>query len=182
MITYKNCPVCGSGDIHVSFSAQDHTVSGESFMITKCNSCTLLFTQDVPAQEHIGKYYVSENYISHSDTQTGVINKLYHRVRKRTLAGKKNLIKNIKCIKQGRILDIGSGTGAFLHTMHRAGWFGVGLEPDETARERAKNLYDIKALPSSELYHLPAGGFDVITLWHVLEHVHELQYYISRLK
>ena len=84
--------------------------------------------------------------------------------------------------QQGRILDIGCGTGAFLDTMHRGGWFGVGLEPDASAREKAKSLYDITALPTSELAHLPKGGYDVITMWHVLEHVHDLHGYMSRLK
>ena len=182
MITYNECPVCGSEDIQGGFSAKDHTVSKEAFVIGKCNSCTFLFTQDVPAQDHIGRYYISEDYISHSDTQKGLINKLYHAVRRRTLAGKKQLIQNRTGIGQGRILDIGCGTGAFLHAMQEGGWAGIGLELDQSARSKAKELYNITALPSAEIYNLPDGQFDAITMWHVLEHVHELQQYIDRLK
>lgn len=182
MITYNECPVCCSKDIHGAFSAKDHTVSKESFVIANCSSCTFLFTQDVPTQHHIGRYYISEDYISHSDTQKGLINKLYHAVRRRTLTGKKELIQNRTGMEQGRILDIGCGTGAFLHTMQAGGWAGIGLEPDASARSKAKELHNITALPSAELYNMPDGQFDAITMWHVLEHVHELQQYIDRLK
>ncbi len=146
----------------------------------ECRSCTLLFTQDVPGQHNIGKYYLSENYISHSDTQKGIINKLYHIVRKRTLNDKKKLIQSETGKQQGKILDIGCGTGAFLHNMQEAQWDITGLEPDENARKKATELYSITPLSSEEIYTIP-GGYDAITMWHVLEHVHELQKYISRL-
>ena len=180
MISYTQCPVCGREDIHGSFSAKDHTVSGKSFVITECKNCTLLFTQDVPAQHNIGKYYLSENYISHSDTQTGIINRLYHKIRKRTLRGKKQLIQKETGKQLGKILDIGCGTGAFLHTMQQAGWQATGLEPDENARQKASELYGITPLSSEKIYDI-TGGYDAVTMWHVLEHVHELHRYIDRI-
>jgi 2-polyprenyl-3-methyl-5-hydroxy-6-metoxy-1,4-benzoquinol methylase len=182
MITYTHCPVCNSEDIHGSFSAKDYTVSHKSFVVMHCGNCTCMFTQDVPKQEKIGKYYASENYISHSDTQKGFVNTLYHLIRKRTLHSKKTLIKSEVRLKTGNILDIGCGTGAFLHTMQQAGWTATGLEPDEHARAKAAELYNINANPSDELFSMQYATYDAITMWHVLEHVHQLHEYIEQLK
>lgn len=182
MVTYTSCPVCKSNQISEMLSVKDYTVSGELFKVIKCKSCTLLFTQDVAEQHEIGKYYASENYISHSDTQVGLVNKLYHSVRKRTLQSKKNLIEKETGKSAGNILDIGCGTGAFLHTMKTNGWDITGLEPDEAARAKAKSLYAIEPKPSLNIFDLPNNKYDAITMWHVLEHVHQLHEYVEQLK
>lgn len=182
MIHYTHCPVCKNTSIQSAFSAKDHTVSKLMFVVYKCNDCEALFTQDIPSQDAIAAYYASENYISHSDTQKGFINKLYHLIRKRTLNSKKKLISSETGMKSGNILDVGCGTGAFLNTMQQADWKATGLEPDEATRLKAKLLHHIEVLPSNEIYKLPAVTYDAITLWHVLEHVHELHEYTEQLK
>ncbi len=182
MITYTCCPVCKNNQIEEIFSAKDYTVSGESFSIVKCKSCAVLFTQNVAEQNEIGRYYASENYISHSDTQVGLVNQLYHSIRKKTLQNKKNLIKNETGKSHGNLLDIGCGTGAFLNIIKTNGWTTTGLEPDETARAKAKTLYGIEAQPSHNIFNLPNKSYDAITMWHVLEHVHQLHEYLEQLK
>ncbi len=182
MLSYTKCPVCESELINDFISAKDYTVSGEVFKIVICNECTHLFTQNVALQNDIGKYYKSENYISHSDTQVGIINKLYHAIRKRTVASKKSLINKETKKLHGKILDIGCGTGAFLQTMTDAGWHCTGLEPDDAARKKVLELYKIEARPSHEIFDLPHNYYDAITMWHVLEHVHQLNEYIEQLK
>lgn len=182
MIHYTECPVCKSKQVVFSFTATDHTVTGQPFPVWKCDHCTLMFTQDVPGQESIGAFYVSENYISHSDTRKGIVNRLYHAVRKRTLASKLKLVIHETGLKKGAMLDIGSGTGAFLHTMKKAGWSITGLEPDEQARAKAAANYNLETFPASELFNLPEGTFDAISMWHVLEHVHQLHEYVAQLK
>jgi 2-polyprenyl-3-methyl-5-hydroxy-6-metoxy-1,4-benzoquinol methylase len=182
MIIYSNCPVCKGANFQPALSAIDYTVSKEQFQILKCVDCTHMFTQNVATQNEIGRYYQSENYISHSDTQEGIINKLYHAVRKRTLTGKKNLLQKETGKQLGKILDIGCGTGAFLNTMKLAGWESTGLEPDDAARIKAAELYSINPRPSHEIFDLPHDNYDAITMWHVLEHVHQLQEYIAQLK
>lgn len=181
-ITYSECPCCNGTGIEKVFSAKDHTVSFEEFEIWQCNNCTLRFTQHIPGSSEIIKYYRSENYISHSDTRKGLVNSLYHSVRRRTLLSKKNLIEEHTNLSSGKILDVGAGTGAFLQTMKEAKWNVTGLEPDELARENAKKLYNLDLQASEQLFALSAETFDAITLWHVLEHVHELHDYISQLK
>lgn len=182
MITYDACPNCGDKNIAFILTAKDHTVSGEEFEIWECKACTQRFTQNIPEADKIGKYYQSQNYISHSDTSKGFINNLYHRVRKRTLVQKRKLIQKTTGKKTGNILDVGAGTGAFLNIMQQAGWAGTGIEPDETARQKAAELYQLDLKNAENLYLLPPQSFDAITLWHVLEHVHELHRYIEQLK
>ena len=182
MIVYTACPCCNSANIAKVLSARDHTVSDEIFEIWQCNNCAVRFTQNAPDKIEIVKYYKSENYISHSDTKKGFINSLYHYVRKRTLRKKRILIEKNTGLSSGKILDIGGGTGAFLHTMKQAGWEVTGIEPDEKARENAKKLYGLNLQSPEELFNLLPQTFDAITMWHVLEHVHELHEYVSQLK
>lgn len=176
------CPVCRSAEIAPVLEASDHTVSGEVFAIWECRNCGLRFTQDVPDAGAIGKYYQSEDYISHSETRKGIINRLYHQVRRRALHQKLGWINRYAQQQPGTLLDIGCGTGAFLQTMQQAGWKATGTEPDEQARENARRLHGVEPLPSAALFHLPPHSFDVITMWHVLEHVHELHEYIAQIR
>jgi 2-polyprenyl-3-methyl-5-hydroxy-6-metoxy-1,4-benzoquinol methylase len=180
-VHYTNCPVCGSAHINPLLTVKDHSVSKEEFVIWQCSDCSLRFTQDVPDEASIGKYYQSTDYISHSNTSKGLINKLYQKVRNYTLNQKANLIIG-QTVKQGRILDLGAGIGAFLHTMEQKGWEINGIEPDEGARQQAKNLFNIELKETDTLNQLPENSFDAITLWHVLEHVHQLHDYVEKLK
>lgn len=180
MIVYKSCPNCDNENIFNVLSAKDNTVSGEEFEIWECKNCTLRFTQNIPEQENIGRYYQSENYISHSDTKKGLVNNLYHTIRKRTLLQKKNLIETSTKKSTGNILDLGAGTGAFLNTMKNAGWHALGLEPDNTARDKAFELHGVQLKESNELFSQMPESFDAITLWHVLEHVHQLHDYVKK--
>jgi len=182
MIVYDLCPNCGSKNISFIISAKDHTLSGEEFEIWECKNCTQRFTQNIPGKENIGTYYQSKNYISHSDTSTGFVNNMYHKVRKHTLIQKRKLIEKTTGKKQGNILDVGAGTGAFLNTMKMANWKVTGIEPDKNAREKAKELYGIHIEESEKMNSLPSQSFDAITLWHVLEHVHDLHENAEQLK
>lgn len=181
-IHYDTCPVCGNSAIAPVLEARDHTVSGEIYSIWECASCHLRFTQDVPDLQSIAPYYQSDQYISHSDTRKGMINRLYHQVRQITLRQKKQLLIKETGLSTGKLLDIGAGTGAFLHTMQSAGWSVTGLEPDAGAREVASSRYQLQLQESPRLFSLPAQSFDAITMWHVLEHVHQLQDYLSQIR
>jgi len=102
-------------------------------------------------------------------------------VRNRTLSSKCSLIKKQTGKASGAVLDIGCGTGAFLHTMQQAGWTITGLEPDETARKKAAELYSIQPQSPDHLFQLPDRSFHAITMWHVLEHVHDLHGYLKQI-
>lgn len=182
MILYDECPCCGQKNILPALSAVDYTVSHRRFEIRECKNCSLRFTQNVPGENEIGAYYQSANYISHSNTNEGFINKLYHKVRNRTLIQKGKMVEKVTGKATGSILDVGCGTGAFLNTMQNSSWQITGLEPDETARKKAWELYNLNLDIPGKLFSLPAQSFDVITMWHVLEHVHDLHNYMKTLK
>jgi len=182
IITYSNCPVCKSSAIKFVLKAMDHTVSRKTFSIWQCTDCSFRFTQDIPAISSIGQYYQSDNYISHSNTSKGIINRLYHSIRKITLKQKRRLLKSSTSLSTGSLLDIGAGTGAFSSFMQSSGWRITALEPDETARRIARETNRINLLPPDQLFQLTAESFDTITMWHVLEHVHTLHEYIGQLK
>ncbi len=177
MIHYTNCPLCKKDSIEPAHIIKDHSVSKELFNVWHCRSCTLNFTQDIPEADNIGKYYASEAYVSHTDTKKGLINKLYHFIKSRTLRKKRKLIGTLTGLSNGNILDIGCGTGSFLQEMKGNGWNITGIEADSAARSRAKNNYNIEPLEPSKLKIL-SPSFDVISMWHVLEHVHTLHDYM----
>ncbi|MCH5717514.1 class I SAM-dependent methyltransferase [Niabella hibiscisoli] len=152
-IHYSFCPVCQSDQLQHVFNVKDYTVSGKEFEILHCNACTVRLTQDVPGVDDIGIYYKSEDYISHTNTSKGLINQLYQRVRVRTMKQKAAIVKRHTGLKTGNLLDIGSGTGTFLHTMQQQGWSVAGLEPDADARAVGKEQYGIQTKPSRELFH-----------------------------
>ncbi|HEV2479217.1 MAG TPA: class I SAM-dependent methyltransferase [Puia sp.] len=182
LIHYSICPDCGSDKIAPALTAEDYTVTHETFAIWQCGLCTLRFTQDVPDAASISPYYRSENYISHSNTSKGLVNNLYHMVRKQTLSDKYRLIASATRTRKGKLLDIGAGAGAFAGYMQEQGWEVTGLEPDETARAVALSDHKVELLDMDRLFQLEPDSFDAITLWHVLEHVHELHPYIERLR
>ncbi|MBX7242151.1 MAG: class I SAM-dependent methyltransferase [Bacteroidia bacterium] len=177
------CTVCGETEnlSLLPFQCKDYTVSGEMYAIAQCNHCQHRYTLSPPSEKEIGKYYKSDTYVSHSDTQEGVINKLYHIVRKRALKKKQFVICNDSGKKTGKILDIGCGTGAFLSQMKQAGWNVNGLEPDEDARKQAETLHGIQPQSPEALFTFAPETFDAVTMWHVLEHVHRLDEYLSQI-
>ncbi|MGZ3882032.1 MAG: class I SAM-dependent methyltransferase [Flavisolibacter sp.] len=179
-VHYTKCPVCNSADINPLLSVKDHSVSKEEFVIWQCGECSLRFTQDAPNEASIGSYYQSADYISHSNTNEGLINNLYQKVRNYTLNKKAGLVIS-RTTKQGKLLDLGAGIGAFVNTMKQKGWDTTGIEPDEGARQQAKKLFNIELKETDSLQQLKENSFDAITLWHVLEHVHQLHPYIQRL-
>ena len=176
------CPVCQSDQIHFALKVKDHSLSGEFFDVFECTQCTLRFTLNAPSEENIGAYYQSEDYISHSNTRKGLVNYLYHIVRNRTLASKYHLIERTTGINHGHHLDIGAGTGAFVQYMNKHSWKSTGIEPDVKAREKAQVFHETNLLPAEAFETFPPESFDAISLWHVLEHVHDLYTYLQQIK
>lgn len=179
-ILYQHCPLCGSHDIEKALATRDHSISGEHFDLYDCHGCGLRFTQNIPGPEKIGSYYQSENYISHSDTKKGIINRLYHAAREYMLRNKQKLVQSLST--QRRLLDVGCGTGYFMNHMRQQGYEVLGVEVDEGARDFGIQHFGLDVRPPSELEAgtLP-GKFDIISMWHVLEHVYEPKLYLQRL-
>lgn len=181
-VHYSNCPACKGSTLTEVFVVDDHSVTRERFPIRECADCGMRFTDKAPCETVIGRYYQSSDYVSHSDTKKGIINKLYHIARSYTLHQKLNIVRNVTGKAVGMHLDVGCGTGTFVHTMEKAGWSSIGVEPDENARAVAAKKYNADVYPAEHFFTLPANTYDAVTMWHVLEHVHQLDEYVKQLK
>jgi 2-polyprenyl-3-methyl-5-hydroxy-6-metoxy-1,4-benzoquinol methylase len=131
-----------------------------------------MVTSPRPIDSDLSKYYHSEQYISHSNTSKGIVNKLYHLVRKFTLKKKLSIIKSNQ--NSINLLDIGSGAGHFLNFCKLNKVQSIGIEPDDTTRNTSANQFNIEVYNESKLNEFKDSNFTVITLWHVLEHVSQL--------
>lgn len=176
----KNCPVCQNNTFVEFLKVQDFTVSQEKFSIQECKNCGFKFTNPRPDLTQIGDYYKAESYISHTNTSKGLIAKLYHSVRKYTLKGKLNLINSL-IPQKGKLLDVGCGTGMFLNECREDGWRVNGIEPDGGARQIAEEI-NKASIKTEILSSFKNETFEIITMWHVLEHVHLLNETVDWLK
>lgn len=154
---------------------KDYTVSGEEYELKFNKEYEMLVTQPVP--KNLSAYYKSEAYISHTDSKKSLLDKVYQSVKNITLKRKLKLINSFNTSSKN-ILDVGAGTGDFLKVCANNSWNVFGTEPDSGAR----NIASKKGIILQEdLSKITKQKFDVITLWHVLEHVENLQEYISTL-
>ncbi|UTW63892.1 class I SAM-dependent methyltransferase [bacterium SCSIO 12741] len=177
-IDYTHCPVCDHQHFKPFLAVPDHSVSKEVFELVECSNCGFVFTQNVPSEDTIGPYYQSEAYISHSDSKKGVINRVYHRVRQYMLNRKWKLISGLTAHRT--LLDIGCGTGYFPDYMQNKGFEVTGVEKDPDARKTCKDLFGLDVLDPDVFLDKGLGKkFGAITLWHVLEHLHQLNRYLE---
>ena len=157
---------------------KDHSVSQESFDLYLDKNLDMLVTNPQPSSNDLSKYYDSPNYISHTDGNKSLFEKLYQAVKNIALKNKLNLINSLSENK-GKILDIGAGVGDFLAFIKNDGWQTVGVEPSQKAKEIAiKKGVDF----ANETSDLENHSFDIITMWHVLEHVPNLEIQVKELK
>lgn len=156
----------------------DHSVSKESFDLLFNEEYQLLKTSPQPSLDKLPSYYESEDYISHTDSKRTLFEKAYHLVKRNALNNKVNLITKL-IPQKGIVLDIGSGTGDFLITAKSKGWYISGLEPNP----KAKKIAELKGVVfESSLETIPDNSMDVITMWHVLEHVPNVEEQFAQLK
>jgi 2-polyprenyl-3-methyl-5-hydroxy-6-metoxy-1,4-benzoquinol methylase len=173
------CQICQGTDIKDFIRVIDHNYSGDEFNLSECVNCGYRFTNPRPIESTIGNYYKSENYISHNSTKKGLINKVYHLVRNYQFKIKESSIEKTKISTGKKVLDVGCGTGNFVNHLNNHGWNAEGVETDEKAREIAQ-LSNIKVYKNINL--VDSEKYDVITMWHVLEHVYNLNDYMQKLR
>ncbi len=157
---------------------KDHFLTQEEFEI-KENACGILETTPQPLKENLSHYYQSEHYISHTDSKKSIFDRLYQKAKKINLKGKKRLVEKHK--KEGRLLDYGCGVGDFLNTMKNH-FHGEGIEPNPNACKIAQEKTKLTITSNTDLSVFENEHFDVITLWHVLEHIPNLKEVSEELK
>lgn len=160
---------------------KDFSVSGEEFQLIKNKEFGYLETTPQPSLKKLSKYYESEDYISHTNSKRNLFEKAYHFIRDISLKRKLKLINSFNS-EEKKILDIGCGTGSFLKIAKDNNWNVVGIEPNEKARSIAIENCGNSIFDTNKIEELKDGSFDVITLWHVLEHLPNLDRQIASLK
>ena len=175
----KKCPWCNSEKAHKHLELKDYFLTQEAFEIWVCEDCGLLYTSPRPVPEKIGEYYKSEAYYSHQENKIGLIPRIYESVKKVNLKHKVNLA--IGELEKGKLLDIGCGVGDFLQQIESKGWQCTGIEPSEDAAKIAKNRIQATIYKPEEIGNLQDETYDVITMWHVLEHVDDLRTEVEHL-
>lgn len=168
------CGLCGADDTEVIFEEKDrlHGIEG-TFNLVRCHQCGLIYLNPRPTIEEMTRYYPEDyspyQYLGEHPSwfvRWGYIygqKKLYHAVVTRVN------------IKKGRILDIGCSTGGFLTGMREwGGWEPYGVEINPYAAKYAQEHLGLN-VTVGELFdaHYPNAAFDVVTLWNVLEHLHQ---------
>lgn len=172
MVELLECPVCASKKYSLYIETKDYFFTKEKFTISQCESCRFVFTNPIPPKDDMGKYYETDNYLSHDSANKGIIGSIYKKVREINLKNKYDIISKYK--NDGNILDIGCGTGELLNYFKIRQWKTQGIEPNKGAREFARVNYGIQVTEESKLNLLDNNSIDVISLWHVLEHVYNL--------
>lgn len=165
----NTCLLCDNKAFTKSLELNDYFLTKEHFTLYRCDGCGLVQTLPAPSQDRLSDYYASEDYISHSGKKTNLIGKVYLGVRKYTHARKFSLVK--KNSKGRSILDIGCATGEFLKYCSTKGMITSGIEPNPKARNYAVSHHELNVKDEHELEQMKSGSFDIITMWHVLEHV-----------
>ena len=159
-------------------TVKDFSVSGESFSLLLNEEYQILKTHPQPTLDKLGSYYEFEDYISHTDGKRTLFEKMYHFIKRKAIRDKVKLINSYQPVK-GRILDIGAGTGDFLLECKNQNWDILGIEPND----KAKGIALGKGIKFGDtIEKLESNSFDVITMWHVLEHVPDVEHQLAELK
>lgn len=180
MENLNKCPACNSTEIHLSFVANDYFLSGEEFQVMQCSICSLRFTSPRPSAAESGRYYESKDYISHDTSRKDLLTHIYTLARNFMLGKKFKIVR--KHIRGKKILDIGCGTGEFLNHCKINGLEAYGVEVNQKPRDAAKMNYDLDVRGNIAEFSPEQFKFDCISLWHVLEHIHELEKTMDHLK
>lgn len=157
---------------------KDHSVSGEEFQLIHNTELDMLETFPQPPEEFLGNYYESEDYISHTDGSRNLFEKVYQIIKSVALKRKLKLINSFPS-KEKTLLDVGCGTGDFLNVAKDNNWMVSGIEPNEKARAVANQKTGNTVFGIDQLIKFEPNSFDVITLWHVLEHLPKLDNHIA---
>lgn len=168
-------------NIQQGFIVKDHSVSGEEFELKYDIDLKLMKTFPQPLEDNLSTYYNSEEYISHTDSKRNLLEKAYHFVRAIALKRKVRLIESFD-LDANNLLDVGCGTGDFLQAAYNSNWHVYGIEPNEKARSIANHKTNNAVSDIEQLNKFKDNSFDVITLWHVLEHLPNLEMHIYILK
>lgn len=176
LIEIDRCPVCSGRALAPYLETKDFFYSQEAFTLSQCDKCSFVFTNPIPSV--LSKYYETPDYLSHNSENKGVLGVIYSLIRKANIKRKYRLLSSY--VSNGSLLDIGCGTGELLHFFAKKGWKTSGVEPNTSARKFAIKNYNLNVLDEDGLDILQSEYYDIISMWHVLEHVPDLHGRLSQ--
>lgn len=166
-----NCNLCQETKYKTYLNPYHWRKTKQIFSVVECENCGHLYTKDAPSEDAIGAYYDSETYISHTDSNKSLFDKVYNGIKKYMLAKKYAWITRF--VPRGTLIDYGAGSGAFVKYVADRGRKAIGLEIAEAGRKTAKELYGIELYEPNELKNMDDESVSVFTMWHVLEHIYQ---------
>lgn len=180
MKKHSFCPICAGEQLMEYAHVKDYFLTQEVFNVDQCIECGLLLTNPFPEKSEISKYYDSSEYFSHPNKKKSIIGWAYEWVKKRNIRYKFKLATS--GIIAGNVLDIGCGSGDFLFYAKNNFWNVTGIEPNDNARAFSQKITESLIYHPEEINSIADNSFDVITMWHVLEHVEDLNEQCKQLR
>lgn len=174
----KKCTICGNLGFEIKFELKDYFFTNEDFVIIQCKSCGFMITDGITDYKDLGKYYNTSKYLSHEKKEKSIVSLVYNLVKRYSISRKFLLISKESNGK--KILEIGCGTGDLLAAFKDKKWDTIGVEPSDSASSYAKEKHGLKIYDKAS--EVKETDFDVVMLWHVLEHIENLQDIISLIK
>jgi 2-polyprenyl-3-methyl-5-hydroxy-6-metoxy-1,4-benzoquinol methylase len=178
---FKPCPLCGAPEQIPFAGCTDFMVSKESYTLMRCLSCGVVYTLDPPSEEEMKRYDKLNQKLKLGESPSGLIGRLYFRVRNHMLRRKAKLVETQAYRTNGSLLNYGAKTGFFSNRMERRGWKVTSVEKYHEERLFSLEMFHHRMIDIPEMENLHDGTFDVITLWHVFEHSHDPNGLLDRL-
>lgn len=176
----QKCPVCEKIEFSFFLSVKDYFLTREDFSIQKCDACGFKFVNPRPDKNEIGRYYQSDEYISHDANRVNLISRIYKLARVFSIKSKYKIVREY--VQAGKILDIGCGTGEFLTHCKAKGFEVAGVEPNDKASAFAVQVNNIPVTSKLPDLDINQHSINCITMWHVLEHLHDLNKTLKMVK
>ncbi|MDH3972665.1 MAG: class I SAM-dependent methyltransferase [Deltaproteobacteria bacterium] len=160
--------MCSSSDISDIFSL-DKRISDKSFQIKRCNKCRIAWTCPIPDKEQLSCYYPDEYHGKGGQERFNPLMEFFVNLSRRKRA---SIVTAFTEGKSGKILDIGCGRGVMLNILKKMGWQVCGTELSKKSSSFARERHEIEVI-TKDISHcdFPEKSFDIVTMWHVLEHL-----------
>ena len=165
-----DCPICDIDDTKLLYDIG-------SLLVVICNQCKLWYVNPRIKKTTLEKEYVEKYY---PDEKMNRINS--DKMEWLQMSERLSELEE-KCPTNGRLLDVGCGIGTFLHLANKNGWETYGIDPSKNGSTYAKEIHQLN-VHCGDIFDakFPDAHFDVITLYHVLEHISDLNPFLSELR